>query len=64
MGMAIVEFGVFSWNKGHSSLNDKYIGEDLFLAFFGHLSSVCVCRCVFFTHRLAKKASNIGHEPR
>ena len=30
MGMAIVEFGVFSWNKGHSSLNDKYTGRFVF----------------------------------
>ena len=57
MNMAIVEIGT-ALGKDHSSLNDEY-GKIL----FGHVSSVFVCRCVFFTHVLAKKASNIGHEP-
>ena len=60
MRMAVVEFGVALGKKSHSSLNDEYMGRFV----FGPLFSVFVCRCVFFIHRLAKQASNIGREPR
>lgn len=49
MRMAIVEFGVScSWNKGHSSLNDKYMGRFVFGIFWPFIFCFCLSVCIFY----------------